>query len=381
MSSSSQWGLIVKRSTFLNVDLFAGLALLAWAVTARIRPEFQLESFMSSEAAFTLASIALTRWYAGARNGNGRKVIRELGSIFILIAIAPLIPIVAALGAGALGLGVYLVTRERREPGQVTAAEVGLPVGTKTAGGPPLFTQAERTLTQAERTLTQAKPPPPPIPDRSPQQTKAEYLAEWQAQWMPVYLKGEGCKKWYWGFNALQVARDAASYGGAKVVSAIIGWVLAEQPELTVITDQINFKFRFKLNRYSIGDLNEEGYTQELAKAIWRINEWTPKKGEVPPVPLPDIGAKYKRSWMLKQTGGIYEPDDKVVTIIRPISGNIYAGMPTWEWTWLTYTTQIRKLFRQDQINISLLSRRDHAACGDYRWWMVTRKYVDEIYK
>ncbi len=368
--SDSQWRLSVTRRTFLSVDLLAGLLAFAWAVTVTVRPEIGLQALVSPEAALAFGLLAMGRWYNRNRNGYGGNA-HELGSVFMLIAIAPLVPALVVIGA-ALAIGTVVVMVRRRDPDQVTATQAGLAPGTPTSGTItkallPLKVQAVKPIRRFEVKA---------VGDETPEQK----LERWKVRWRPAYLKSDGCKKLYWGFNALQVGQDAAAYGGAGVVSGIIDWILTAMPEIKVITDQLNFKFRFKLNRYDIGMLDEDGYLQKVGSNILRIDSWADSLDDPPSVPLPDVSG-WIRIWISKDEGGIYEDDDKVVTIVRPVEGLVYAGMPTWQWTWMTYQTQIRKLFRQDQINISLLASRKRAACGDMRWWLVTRNAADEVYK
>ncbi len=288
----------------------------------------------------------------------------------------PLLPAVV-VGVVVAGAATIAVLRSR-ESGTVTAAQVGLAPGTATSG-----TMTQALLGTQQVTLLTGKaatPKPPPIPKRIPKQTEAERLAAFKYRWYPAYMKDDGCKKFYWGFNALQVAQDAAAYGGAGFVSGLIDWIKLAVPKITVITDAINFKFRFKLERFDLAALDADGWMQEIGSNIYRIDAWTDSKHDPPFSPLPEVKG-WTRVWISKEEGGQYMPDDKTITIIRPILGNVYAGMPTWQWSWFTYQKNIRKLFRQDQINISLLASRKRAACGDMRWWMVTNNAASKIYK
>lgn len=278
-----------------------------------------------------------------------------------------LIPIAIVVGLGAAGAAVYAATREPH----LSASDVGLKLGTATSG-----TVGTVAAAAMPAHAVQGKAVDIPIPSRVSKQTAAEKLALFREQWVPVYLHYDGCKDWFWGFNVLQIASDAAAYGGAGVVKSIIAWIL-DYTALGGVTDLLNFKFRFKLPKYSISEKDKDGAWRVTASQRKRLSEWMPR-GDVPPVPLPAVSG-WTAAWLNKKVGGVYAgEDDRMLTVIRPRKGTVYAGEKLWEWAWMTDTTAIRALLRHDKINLSTIAK---VQCGKGKWWLTLRSYVDDIYK
>jgi hypothetical protein len=276
------------------------------------------------------------------------------------------IPVLPAVFVGVAVAAAGAVAYSRREK-KLTATQVGLAQGSPSGG---TFTAAIANVVPIKQTLSVRAVKKAP-PQRLAKQTPAEKLETWKQSHAAVYLKYEGCKNWYWGFNVLQVATDAAAYGGAGVVASIIDMILSFTA-LGEVTDYLNLKFKFKLEKYSIAEADSDGYYQETASSRKRIDYWTDAKHDVPPVPLPPGDGKWVAAWIDKRVGGIYAgEDDKIITVFAWRNGR-------WQWTWLIATKELRALLRHDKINLSTIAKHQ---CGKGKWWFTFRRYVDEIYK
>lgn len=234
-------------------------------------------------------------------------------------------------------------------------------------------------LRVAKRMKIKAMPVQTQTPGRMAKETDAERLARWQLTWEPAYIHFDGCKSWYWGFNVGQIAGDAAAYGGATIVQQIMDWIMS-YTALGELVDWMNFKFRFELSKYSISTRDQDGAWSVTASQRKRIADWTARGDDVPPVPTAPAEAGWTRCWVAKQRGGVYAgEDDGIITVIRPVvrDGPVYAG-EGWEFTWLIATKELRALLRHDKIDLSTIARQQ---CGDGRWYWVSRKYADEVYK
>jgi hypothetical protein len=243
------------------------------------------------------------------------------------------------------------------------------------------------TLAKARTMLTKAMPVRvEKLPTRLAKDTPEEKLARWQQNWEPAYIYYVGCKDWYFGFNILQIASDAAAYGGAKVVAQIMDWIL-DYTQLGAVSDWLNIKVHFRLQKYNVSTRDADGAWGITETNRKRIADWTPRRGggsDVPPVPIaesPDAG--WARCWVAKERGGVYAgEDDGISTVMMENTGGgtqEHTGRSEpWVWTWLIATAQLRTLLRHDKINLSTIAKQ---GCGSSRWWFTFSRYVKDIYK
>lgn len=237
------------------------------------------------------------------------------------------------------------------------------------------------TLAKARTMLVKAMPVAvEKLPTRATKETPEQRLARWQLTWEPAYINYDGCKDWYFGFNVLQIASDASAYGGAKVVSQIMDWIL-DYTALGELVDWFNIKIHFRLQKYNVSTRDADGAWSVTESKRKRIADWTPRKDNPPPVPIADAEAGWAKCWVAKQRGGVYAgEDDGISTVLMDNRGNQeHTGSSAdWVWTWLIATKQLRTLLRHDKINLSTIAKQ---GCGDSRWWFTLPRYVKDIYK
>lgn len=255
------------------------------------------------------------------------------------------VPIV--LGVAAAAGVAYAVTRKPAQRLPTIKASPSIRVGAKSI---PI------------RPNRQPKPPTrakkdPHVPD----------LGVFMQTHEPITVEYLGCEPFVWGMCVKEAMEDATAAGGAAAVSSLLEWI-GNFTGLDVITEALCFRFEFNLHRFRDGD-----------KYFWLIMDPLPigRGGGVSsletlrkyaPHPAPR-SEKYVRAWRIKSDPGWFEDQDGAKTIYFPDDD---------KWSIAISTTDLRTLFRHDQIDVPELG---DAQCKPGRWTFSSRQKAMNRYR
>jgi len=263
------------------------------------------------------------------------------------------LPILFAALAGAAGAAGAVVWNERRK-GTVISTKVAKPVAGVLSSKPVRPIVPKRVKKTLPLRLTGIKI------EKDDSFVKSGHS--------PMLAKYLGCETFTWGFCVQDVMEDATAAGGAEAVASLVEAISAFTGWDT-LTKALCFRFMFELERWELED----------GSKYWLVVPWEPiRRKDIPKHPRDppydriytgkEAKGKWFRIWLSGVTtfGGFGDAGIRIMYL--PDHGG---------WGLLATTTDIRRAFRRDKIDVSDIAK---AQCANGRWTLSRRAKAMKYY-